>query len=620
MSANGFYDLTPIYPPSFVGRNLSFVTGFTHRTNITYLELLMEMYKWLRDTHIPEIDKVLEDFRDKYENDFKSFVDKYESDLKEALDDISNVKTNWQQLFDEFMADVVNRLEALNDQAMANLIRDKTSLVFEALKEVFSPFIVATNYATGNGVTDDTEGLQKALDLAENKTLIIPHGEYKITKTLRVRKNTVIYMYGAHIKLWTTNTAGVLLLTNGNTGDEFTEYNGNGNISIYGGIWDSQAHLNAMNSSNGFAFGHARNIRFIDTEIRNLSQGHAIELNALKNVRITNCKFMGWGSTSLTSEAIQLDYASTAGFPAFGLPDGTPCEDVEISGCEFGASKELPEWGVAIGGHTANIDKPFRDIRILNNKIKVRAWGIVPYYWTNLIIDSNQIDGGGINARAVVASISDITISKNSVRNAPNFAIGLRGSVNGYNCLEATISDNIIDTNANNYSALLVDYSPLVKVTGNHVVRAGYQAIRIMNSAESTIQGNVVRNSVREGIVVTENSQHALVTGNHVSAAGRGGIEINAHNCRVESNYVRGFSLEVDKASAGIRIYDCIQCSVVNNSVRAGTAVNQGTFGLVIQATASYIYAMGNDLRGSGAQGSMLDEGNSSIKTPQNLV
>lgn len=139
MSANGFYDLTPIYPPSFVGRNLSFVTGFTHRTNITYLELLMELYKWLRDTHIPEIDKILEDFRDKYENDFKNLKD-----------DIDGTKIKWQELFDNFIANVKVEIAELNDSAMASLINNKLSLTTKALEEKYAT-IIDMNSAVNNG-------------------------------------------------------------------------------------------------------------------------------------------------------------------------------------------------------------------------------------------------------------------------------------------------------------------------------------------------------------------------------------------------------------------------------------------------------------------------------------
>lgn len=606
---------------------LNNITPFTRVDGWSFLEVLEGLRYYVVNILVSEIDernKIISEqmgeWFDNYVKDHANILNDIENYKNSSTEKIDNELAKWQGFFDDFMADVVARLEALNDQAMANLIRNKESKVFEALKEVFSPFIVATNYAKGDGVEDDTIGLQRAFDLAENKTLIIPVGNYKITKTLRVRKNTTVYAYGAHIKLSTVNTSGVLLMTNGNSDDQFTEYNGNGNITFIGGIWDAQAHLNAMNSSNGFAFGHAKNIRFIDVEIRNLSQGHAIELNALKNVRILNCRFMGWGAIALTSEAIQLDYASTAGFPAFGLPDGTPCEDVEISGCEFGASKELPAWGIAIGGHTANAGKPCRKIRILHNNMTVRSFAVVPYYWTNFLIQGNTMDGGGINARAVADSISDIAIIDNNILNCSNFAIGLRGATGGINCLEARIEGNLIDTNANGYSALLVDYAPFVQILGNRITRAGYQGIRVMNSPECNVESNTVRNPVKEGIAVTVTSHNSLVINNRVSGAGQTGIVVDCHNTRIAGNYIRGFSLEVELTAAGILIQNCTQTVVVDNVVRRAGDANKGTYGIAIKDTASYIYIMGNDLRGSGEQGQLADEGISSIKTAQNLV
>lgn len=45
--------------------------------------------------------------------------------------------------------------------------------------------------AVGDGVTDDTAALQRALDAEE--ILYFPQGIYRITDTLRMRKNSCLY-------------------------------------------------------------------------------------------------------------------------------------------------------------------------------------------------------------------------------------------------------------------------------------------------------------------------------------------------------------------------------------------------------------------------------------------
>ncbi|MEZ4852626.1 MAG: glycosyl hydrolase family 28-related protein, partial [Bacteroidia bacterium] len=50
--------------------------------------------------------------------------------------------------------------------------------------------------ATGDGKTDDTEAIQRALNVVDNqgRAIFIPAGKYKISSTLKIKSNT--YLYG----------------------------------------------------------------------------------------------------------------------------------------------------------------------------------------------------------------------------------------------------------------------------------------------------------------------------------------------------------------------------------------------------------------------------------------
>lgn len=155
---SGFYNLAPSYPSGF-NAALSFVTPFTHRTNISYAELLMELYKWLRNQHLPELEEVLKNFSDKYAEDFKN--------LKNEID---GAKLNWQNLFDEFIENVTNNLMGLNDESMKRLISDTLSKTRIALNENFADLETQTTVKTGrlSGIEGVANRLTSGVGAATN--------------------------------------------------------------------------------------------------------------------------------------------------------------------------------------------------------------------------------------------------------------------------------------------------------------------------------------------------------------------------------------------------------------------------------------------------------------------
>lgn len=139
--------LTP-YTRAYGNLPLTQITPFTYRDGLTFLQILNEFERWLREI-VPEIDGILEGWSEKYLADH------------EALEnEIVNTKNQWQQLFDDFMADIVLQLEALNDQAMSNLIRDKLSKTRIALDEMLEDHAVID--------ARDHASIQSAVDLAHS--------------------------------------------------------------------------------------------------------------------------------------------------------------------------------------------------------------------------------------------------------------------------------------------------------------------------------------------------------------------------------------------------------------------------------------------------------------------
>lgn len=91
--------------------------------------------------------------------------------------------------------------------------------------------------AVGNGQTDDSPSIQRALDAAENNgmTVYIPSGNYRIGRTLYVGNDTTVRCdSGARLFVCekSPKKRGDFLLSNRDT------VNGNRSIAIYGGTWD----------------------------------------------------------------------------------------------------------------------------------------------------------------------------------------------------------------------------------------------------------------------------------------------------------------------------------------------------------------------------------------------
>lgn len=88
--------------------------------------------------------------------------------------------------------------------------------------------------AIGDGITDDSEAFQKAL-FSGSANIVVPDGDYRIAKTLRVPSRTrIMASDGARIFHCgeTPKKRGDFLLTNSD------HEKGNEDISINGGIWD----------------------------------------------------------------------------------------------------------------------------------------------------------------------------------------------------------------------------------------------------------------------------------------------------------------------------------------------------------------------------------------------
>ena len=149
--------------------------------------------------------------------------------------------------------------------------------------------------AAGDGVTDDTAVIQRALDDAES--VEIPDGDYRITDTLKIPSHTTIKA-SRNARLFlcgeTPKKRGDFLLSNADP------TRGNEGIGISGGIWDGnntgkynvKADLFDKNGYSGAVlnFSNVRNLSLGDMTLAN-SAAFYIRMNRLDGFEISSVRF-----------------------------------------------------------------------------------------------------------------------------------------------------------------------------------------------------------------------------------------------------------------------------------------------------------------------------------------
>lgn len=199
----------------------------------------------------------------------------------------------------------------------------------------YGPFPSWTNLKTvygarGDGITDETRILQKALDeLGEpghSPVLFIPDGIYRITSTLTMKTKKGIAIYGEDpektIIRWDGVTGGKMFLLNGVTYSEYgrIQWDGNNKASVaYAHEWDGKVKF--ANSGSQHA----------DEIFKNLQVGIKSGANMDAEMSIRRCRFY---QCSVTAISLQ-------GFNALDWW----IWDCYFEKCNVGVANNLPAFG-----------------------------------------------------------------------------------------------------------------------------------------------------------------------------------------------------------------------------------------------------------------------------------
>lgn len=504
-----------------------------------------------------------------------------------------------------------------------------------------------TNFGAVEG-TDVTNIIQQLLSTAKVAPIrvYIPAGEWPLSSVLRIYKNTHFLM---HPQASLIRKHDEDMFINGDLDDAFHEYGGNGSIIIEGGILEGNA-LEHPDGFNGINFGHAQGLIFKEITIRDVSYAHGIEINACKDVLFDGCRFEGFYDPTPTkeryiSEAIQLDLAKNKEvFEPFGDYDNTPCHNVKVINCYFGASENFPAWNRGIGSHSCTHNRWHDTIRILNNTFEsIQDYSVYVFKWNNVIISENNLNNAaGIAVRIpnpgtestkdidgnqtnITQPCKNIEISKNIMDFvSKQQAIRIYGDTSGV-CLEnINVINNIIDGIAEEKRCIQFGFVNTANITGNKFRNITGTGIHVVSCKNIIADANIGTDIRSEGIKVEgEGTDNIYLINNLLSNIWYHGITIrdNAKDVRILNNCIDNASQFEENRYDGILIYSNSDfLRVTDNIVRRTDNRRRMRYGIQITSSCHGVVRYGNYLKNSGMTAALLDDSINPITTPTDIV
>ncbi|CAG7618845.1 hypothetical protein PAESOLCIP111_02154 [Paenibacillus solanacearum] len=427
--------------------------------------------------------------------------------------------------------------------------------------------------AKGDGTSDDTTAFERVLgEIRQNGfgTMYVPPGVYVITRALRLYRHTSIRMEdGAVLRKMGSPDSNLKLFVNGEIGNEqyAKGYEGNGGITVIGGTIDLCGNTHPPTDPNknfqAFAIAHADGVHIERVRFINGHNGHIIELNSSRNVKLLHCVFQDQKvASSGQYEMVQIDFASKEAFPTFGAFDDTPCRDVLIEGCTFMNGHR------GVGTHGSKYDASGKqvfheNIRIVNNHFKqIADIAIKPESYRNAVVSGNTIEQTG-GAGIALYSCYNVLVSGNVLRD-----IGQHG----------------IAVSRKSVSGVFEEPSVHIRVADNLIHTVKNSAIRVIAGDQITLSGNCSAASNREAVFISDTRRLAL-----------------------KENMLRGASLEKAGGYSAIRLEGCNGVEASGNYVSNDGYDKLYSYALYIPAGSTGAAVSGNRLA-SGASGTIRSD------------
>lgn len=473
------------------------------------------------------------------------------------------VVRTWDNIGGSVVAsDLAASLAASSGSSLVGFLSAGTGAVATTVQTKLRESVSVKDFgAVGDGITDDSVAIQLAATAATGKTLYFPSGTY-IGTNISLPAN--IFVTGnATLKLKVQASLTFqpfFRLTGANVKFDVLIFDGNKALQPANGFsdsWDTGA--NGTGKSN-------RSMIYGD----NYNTGYSIS-----NILVTTCEFR-----NVYGASIALRDVSNV------LVDGNYFYDSNFEGCFFyqqvGGNQDArivnnKFYNLSSGDATVNANcivcSGYNEVIIANNWANTFERNLVKLEGcNNAIVDANQISNNTLNnfnCLQVAAGGTNIVISNNVIKNVKYGILIETGTIENIN-----ISNNIFDT-----------------VGSASSVR---DAIAVISATNVNVTGNVIKNSYRYGVQVT-NCVNVVLSENAVS---------NATNANYES----------------YKIGSCTGSIIfLGNTSNGKQSSNDGILNISGSSTISALSIIGNTLNGTSAANNRGIFGSGSTVTGGNI-
>lgn len=496
----------------------------------------------------------------------------------------------------------------------------------------------------------------RATDEAPCK-VIIPPGNYTVTKTICTYSNIHIYAVGA--KITKTSPEKRMLLRLGNKEGSEGGYDGYRNVTIEGGTWDINfetiPNKEEPGGCTGFRLGHATNVLIKDVTLLNSLKSHLVELAGIKNARITGCTFSGYWLPyeGGAQECIQMDICHEKYFPNYSPSDRSVCENIYIEGNTFENAF------AGVGCHSMSFGKPFKSIVIRNNTFRnIRKRAVWLTNSVDSVVEKNSMlnVGGGVYARSMYSHCAYINEGQNAVSTGNQYPMNLTVRNNeivlnkpevigegpwksfgiylgGENCVSAennipdgvypiknvTVVNNKISGPGKGVVCVLAEKS---RISDNVLElekepEYGNMGIILGGSNYNTVAKNEIRGCSGPGIYIYRGTskysrpgKYNTASANVISDCSGDGIAVNrtCDRAKVEKNTV------TDVTGNGISVWSNTKTSVTGNKISKCAASG------IMVAEGDGTYVEGNRVSASAGDGIRTDEKNKRLSVKRNTI
>jgi hypothetical protein len=386
---------------------------------------------------------------------------------------------------------------------------------------------IVRDYGASNNAADSHSNIQNALNAARDAgggTVYIPNGTWNIgADALRIYSNTTLLLSDGANVVRNVGLQGGSMLINGVNGASYSGYNGQVNIKVIGGTWDSQGNRSGQLTvpHNIFSFGHSQNILFEGVTFKNVNGYHAIEINSTRNALVKRCRFMGFinpgtfgGTNRDYSEAVQIDAMFRSSlFGDFGSYDKTTCDNVIVEGCWFGASGDsnTVAWPTAVGSHSADTESGavlterwHTNTKIINNHFEeLTEWAVrTDAVHREVLISGNtfKLCSGGIGIGFKTLATSE------SWQPSYNYVIS-------NNIFQDAIGTSRDAIQARSVDGMVIENNIIRRNPGNSGSAGGRHGVYLINALETIINSNRFEWINQHGIFL-DNPEDCMVSNN----------------------------------------------------------------------------------------------------------